>query len=355
VPVERYAVAVVPPGVEEVPVNVADPHAHVRLALHAALVGGDPGTAYGLVRELMDEGVSFDAVLFDYLGAVQREVGTRWHQADYRIAEEHAASSTTETVVGLLAGSFDTDAEAPHVVVACAEGDTHSLPARMISAYLTSLGWRVTFLGASVPGADLGSFLADEQPQALALSCSLASNLRGARASIEASHAAGVPVVAGGRAFGYNDERASALGADAWAADPRDLDELLRTWDPDPVAAEAAVFDSGDLDVLEQLRYPAVAAALDAMPPAETSLDAGLLRADVNLLWDILAASVLVADPAVVAEFVSWHDALASGSGRVIATRDLVAAFRDQLPDEAVVAHTYLDLGLEIADSQQIS
>ncbi len=335
--------------------TVADPHAHIRLALHAALIGGDQGGAYGLVRDLMDEGVSFDVVLFDYLGAVQREVGTRWQQADYRIAEEHAASSTTETVVGLLAGSFDTDAEAPHVVVACAEGDTHSLPARMVSAYLTSLGWRVTYLGSSVPAGDLGAFLADEQPQALVLSCSLSSNLRGARASIEAAHGAGVPVVVGGRAFGHNDERASALGADAWMADPRGLDDLLRTWDPDPVEAEAAVFDSGDLDVLEQLRYSTVAAVVDALPPPEATLDAGLLRADVNLLWDILSASVLVADPAVVAEFVSWHDSLAPESGRVIATRDLVAALRDQLPDEALVAHTYLDLGLEIANSWQTS
>lgn len=353
--VERYAVAIVPPGVEEVPVNVADPYAHIRLALHAALVGGDPGTAYGLVRELMEEGVSFDAVLFDYLGAVQREVGTRWQQADYRIAQEHAASSTTETVVGLLAGSFDADAEAPHVVVASAEGDSHSLPARMVSAYLTSLGWRVTFLGSSIPSGDLGAFLADEQPQAFVLACSLSSNLRGARAGIEAAHDAGVPVVAGGRGFGHNGERASALGADAWMADPRGLDDLLRTWDPDPAAAEAAVFDSGDLDVLEELRYSTVATVVDALPPSETANDAGLLRADVNLLWDVLSASVLVADPAVVAEFIFWHDALAPDSGRVIATRDLVAALRDTLPDEALVAHTYLDLGLEMADSEQAS
>ena len=113
----------------------------------------------------MDEGVPFDAVLFDYLGPVQREVGSRWQQADYRIAEEHAASTTTETVIALLAGSFDMDEAAPHVVVACAQGDTHSLPARMVSAYLTYLGWRVTFLGATLPAADLGAFLADEQPR----------------------------------------------------------------------------------------------------------------------------------------------------------------------------------------------
>lgn len=328
---------------------MTDPHAHVRLALHAALVGGNPGVAYGLVRELMEEGVPFDDVLFDYLGPVQREVGARWQQTDYRIAEEHAASTTTETVIALLAGSFDMDQTAPHVVVACAQGDTHSLPAQMISAYLTYLGWRVTFLGATLPAADLGAFLADEQPQALVLSCSLTANLRGARESIRAAHGAGVAVVAGGRAFGANDERAMALGADGWLGDPRRLDDLLRTWEPNPAAAEGRVFDSGDLELLEQLRYPTIAVAVDVLPPPETDLAAGLVREDMELLWDMLSTSMLVADPAVVAEFIAWRNSFAPGGGRVVATGDLVAALREALPDEAMVAQTYLDLGVEMA------
>ena len=326
-----------------------DPHAHIRLALHAALVGGNPGVAYGLVSELMDEGVPFETVLFDYLSPVQREVGTRWQQADYRIADEHAASTTTETVLALLAGSFDTDQTAPHVVVACAQGDTHSLPARMIAAYLTYLGWRVTFLGATLPANDLGAFLADEKPQALVLSCSLTANLRGARESIRAAHDAGVPVVAGGRAFGANDERATAIGADGWLGDPRRLDDLLRTWDANPAVTEANVFDSGDLELLQEFRYATVAAAVDALPPSETALAAGLVREDVDLLWDTLSTSVLVADPAIVAEFIAWRDSFAPGDERVVGTLDLVAAMREALPDEAMVAQTYLDLGVEMA------
>ena len=113
----------------------------------------------------------------------------------------------------------------------------------MIAAYLTYLGWRVTFLGATIPADDLGAFLADEKPHALVLSCSLTANLRGARESIRAAHDAGVPVVAGGRAFGANDERATAIGADGWLGDPRRLDDLLRTWDPNPAVTEANVFD----------------------------------------------------------------------------------------------------------------
>ncbi len=154
------------------------------LGIQAALLAGDPGLAYGLISELMAEGVSFDQLLFEVLAPLQRDVGTRWLRSDYRIAEEHAASAAVETVVALLAGAFDMPDDGLHVVVACAEGDDHSLPARMVAAYLTYLGWRVTFLGATLPAHDLTAYLGDEQPAAPLLSCTSTANLIGARAPL---------------------------------------------------------------------------------------------------------------------------------------------------------------------------
>ena len=54
-------------------------------------------------------------------------MGRRWQQGDFSISEEHAVTATLETVVALLAGSFDSAPDARRVVVACAEGDVHSL------------------------------------------------------------------------------------------------------------------------------------------------------------------------------------------------------------------------------------
>src|SRR3712207_7094162 len=41
--------------------------------------------------------------------------------------------------------------ERGHVVVACLDGEWHALAARIVAEVLRVHGWRVTFLGASVP------------------------------------------------------------------------------------------------------------------------------------------------------------------------------------------------------------
>ncbi len=179
------------------------------------------------------------------------------------------------------------------MVVACAEGDVHSLAARMIAAHLVFLGWRVNFLGPSQPADDLGAYLQANPPEALVLSCTLPAALPGARASIRAAHAAGVPVLAGGRGFGADGRRARALGADAWTADPREIDAILapgsrpgqrreqrsqrRRGRPEPPSAAGR--DPGP-------RERDLVLSVAALPAAD-------VRAHLALLFDSLAASVL--------------------------------------------------------------
>jgi methanogenic corrinoid protein MtbC1 len=301
------------------------------LGIQAALLAGDPGMAYGLISELMADGVSFDRVLFEVLAPLQRDVGTRWLRADYRIAEEHAASAAVETVVGLLAGAFDMPEDGLHVVVACAEGDDHSLPARMVAAYLTYVGWRVTFLGATLPAHDLGAYLADEQPAVLLLSCSSTANLAGARACVRASHDAGVPVVAGGQAFGAGPGRARAIGADTWINDPTALEEVTdEGWDV--VAAESQALPDDEASSLSEA-VPAFVEAAIAAGPLEVSLASA--RADLRLLGETITAAVLVDDATVLDEFLEWQGQRHRHQNDVLATDELVTRFSAQLPASA--------------------
>ena len=85
------------------------------------------------------------------------------------------------------------------MVVASAEHDAHALGGRVVASALALEGFRVMFLGASVPAADLGDFLDLQQPLALALSCSMPTALVAAARSVAAAHDLGIPVVGGGR------------------------------------------------------------------------------------------------------------------------------------------------------------
>jgi len=298
------------------PDDSTDPWRSVRLAVLASASAGDAGAVFHLLVDLMGDGVPFPTILFDVLSPLEAEVGSRWQQGDFCIADEHLVTATLETVVSLLAGSFDVPDDARRVVVACAEGDTHSLPARMVAAYLVFLGWRSVFLGAGQPASDLGAFLHEQPPEALILACAMATALPGARECIRVAHEAGVPVLAGGRGFGVDGSRAYALGADAWTAHPGRVDEILHTWAPDPARAESRARDGGeDLGRLDRRRAELLARATAALARPDAPLDQARLRSDLELLLDALAASLLLDDPEVVVQFTDWQRSLPAMPG----------------------------------------
>jgi methanogenic corrinoid protein MtbC1 len=278
---------------------------HARLAATAAAINGDSGTLYHIASDLMGEGVPFDVILFDLLVGVERDVGARWQRGDYLVPEEHAATATVETVVSILAGMFDQPSDGIRVVVAAAEGDQHSLPARMIAAYLLYLGFRTSFLGANVLAADMAEYLEADTPDALVLSCAMSNHLIGVRKVIRAAHDAGVPVLVGGRAFGESGEWASLVGADAWAEDPRRVPEILESWEPDPAGAEMGAVDpTPDLLELQRRRSSVLAAAEAAM----TGDPSDRLWAELALLLGAVEASLLVEDDSLITGMLDWQN-----------------------------------------------
>jgi len=310
----------------------------VRLAVTTALIEGDPAGAFHMVRDLMEQGMPFDVVLFDVVAAAHANFGTRWQSGDYRIADEHAATGAVETLVAMLAGSFDLPEEGEPVVVAAAQGDHHSLPARLTSAYLLALGYRVRYLGSNMEASDLAGYLTDETPKALILSCAMPTLLPGARASVRAAHQARTPVLAGGSGFGPNGVWSYAIGADAWVATPREVDQVLTTWEPDIEVAEMVVpSPPAELSVIDRHRQEILASAgahLDG-PPRR-------LRAEIDLLLSAVEAALLVNDPLVATEFITWQTSLMSSHGYPEEThagllRALSAALRDLAPTAAAL------------------
>jgi methanogenic corrinoid protein MtbC1 len=288
----------------------------IELALTAAALNGDAGSLYRLATGLMDEGTPFDSVLFDYLIPAERELGRRWQEGDYLVADEHAATATIETLISLLSGMLDQPTDGIRVVVATAEGDEHSLPARAASAYLLFLGYRTTYLGANVPGADLREFLEPDPPEALVLSCAMTSHLLGARSVIASAHDVGVPVVVGGRAFGLDGRWAPAVGADVWVPSPRDLVEVLDRWaDADEVSLQETPQLTEDLVGVIADRSDIIAKAEAALGQTEGPTMQSSIRDDLRILQGTVEASMLVGDEEILIEMIQWLRSRSDGPG----------------------------------------
>lgn len=281
----------------------------IELALISSAISGDAGKLYRIASDLMEGGVPFDSVLFDYLIAAEKSVGQRWAQGDYLVAEEHAVTASIETVISLLTGMFDQSDDAPLVVVATAEGDDHSLPARAAAAHLVYLGYRTTFLGAGLPSNDLREFLEIEPPVTLVLSVAMTTHLLGARAVVAAAHEVGVPVLVGGKGLGGDGQWSEAVGADAYVGSLRDVAGIVDTWvrDGRPQIKRVGELSPG----LKRL----MAARSAILAGAELSLEAPRLRDEVSLLLGAIEGALLTGDDQVAGDMLDWQEKTLAAHG----------------------------------------
>lgn len=273
-----------------------------RLAMLAALVDGDVSLAYRLAIGLLANGVPFDAVVVDVLSPVQAELGRRWAAGDLGVADEHAASAAIDELLVRLTATADVP-RGPTVVVASAEHDAHALGGRVVASALALEGYRVLFLGASVPAPDLADFLDIQQPLALALSCSIPAALVGAARSVAAAHELGIPVVGGGRALATH-ERASRLGFDALAGIPSDAVPILRAWELSPPRLVAAPGPIPERGALARRSHALVGAATEASTNGDTA--APDLGDELQRVLHVVESALLVEEPALIAEHVQW-------------------------------------------------
>jgi hypothetical protein len=215
-------------------------------------------------------------------------------------------------------------------------------------------GWRVDFLGASVPGPHLVTHLHQTGPDAVALSCMLATRLPRAHAAITACRAAGVPVIAGGRGFGPGGRFAERLGADAWAADAEEAVERLASQWPPPMSDPQTRAPLGDDEYTYVVRNrpTLIGTAMTRLAddyPAVRDYDQRQIDAtaeDMGHIVDFLAASLYIGEAQVFSDFVDWTRAVLSARGvPPAALRAGLLLVREQLRDFPA-ALAVLDAGL---------
>jgi methanogenic corrinoid protein MtbC1 len=276
-------------------------------------VDGDARVATRLALDMLDRGVSGDDLIVNLLGAAQHQVGERWFSNEWTVADEHIVSGVVQQALDAVASAVDPPPAQGLVVVACAEGDWHSLPAQMFAELLRSRGFNVTFLGASTPVEHTARLLSRQAPDALAISCNVPLYFGGVARLADAARDRGIPVLAGGRALGHCPARAIRLGADAWASGIDDAVSVLRSWphDKPSIEFEPSAPDRGiaelDLDAHQVAAeaFDALAAVYPSMS-SYTGTQLTRTREDLAFITRFVAAASLVDDPTVLTDFLDW-------------------------------------------------
>jgi methanogenic corrinoid protein MtbC1 len=272
----------------------------------------------------------------------QSDVGSKWHDGSWSVAEEHLATTCTDAVLSAVTAEVHPPRfSRGKVVVACVEEECHSLPARLFAELLLYRGWKQSFLGVSIPVHSLKKFLENTEPLALALSCSVAMNMVGAADCIDAAHSLGIPVIVGGRGFGCNDLRARKIHADAWGQSIDDACKTLGEWAVrKPIVVQHAHRYAGeDIDLMaaHQAITSQALASLRARFKAVADLPqdrARLLESDLSIHLRFVESALLTEDPTVYTDFLSWSNWSAPGVAPVDGfTADIVDALAAAVPD----------------------
>lgn len=97
-------------------------------------------------------------------------IGELWRDGSITAAHEHFASAVIRMFLGYAAKPFAADEAAPVIVVATPAGQIHELGALLVGAAAANLGWHVTYLGASLPAAEIAGAARQNRARVVALS-----------------------------------------------------------------------------------------------------------------------------------------------------------------------------------------
>src|SRR6476661_7865455 len=172
-----------------------------------AIRRGDRRAAFAVVDRALDSGSDLRALYIDILQPAMREIGRLWQANVMSVADEHLATAISQAAMGrIFERVFEwRDVRTPRLIAACASDERHQIGLRMLCDLLELEGWETAYLGASVPIEDLVDLARKQNPDAIAISATIAPHVPRVRDAIAAIRAARLdpePVIAvGGRAF----------------------------------------------------------------------------------------------------------------------------------------------------------
>lgn len=153
-PVEELRSLAVGTAADAEPGEAAGGTAGLLARCRAAVEEAD-GLRLGRVLETARVFVPPPRLLSEVVFPLMRWVGERWRAGSIRILHEHVATAVARALLDRMASEFPPADRAPSLVIATPPGEWHELGALAARIVALDRGWRVAYLGASVPAAEI--------------------------------------------------------------------------------------------------------------------------------------------------------------------------------------------------------
>lgn len=209
----------------------ADDRGHASRYLQA-LLNRDARRAREVIETAVRAGVPVPVVYTEIFEPALQEVGHLWATDRLNVAQEHFATSVTQSLLAALGPQIRVaPTEGRLAIVTSTPDELHQLGTQMVCDVLEAEGWEVLNLGAATPAADLMELVETECPDLVALSASTAGRLPGVAEVLPllaATHPRPLVVVGGALFRAQAGDWARELGADHVISDVRQLVDVLR-------------------------------------------------------------------------------------------------------------------------------
>jgi methanogenic corrinoid protein MtbC1 len=136
--------------------------------LGRALAEMDEPAAQAVLDRLLTD-FTVESVLRDVLMPYLHDLGERWEEGTVSVAQEHFASHVFRGRLSGLARGWGSG-RGPQALLACPPGELHEIALLAFGIVLNRNGWRVRYLGADTPMADLIQVASETRPALVILS-----------------------------------------------------------------------------------------------------------------------------------------------------------------------------------------
>jgi DNA-binding transcriptional MerR regulator/methylmalonyl-CoA mutase cobalamin-binding subunit len=155
-------------------------------------------------------------VLQRVIAPLAQRLGELWLDGSLTGAHEHFATAVIRVFLGKATRAFAGAEQSPVLLVATPAGQLHELGALLAGASATNLGWRITYLGASLPAVEIAGAARQCRARAVALSLVYPEDdpkLPGELGALRQALPQDVPLLVGGRAASAYRTVLKQLGA----------------------------------------------------------------------------------------------------------------------------------------------
>ena len=197
-----------------------------------ALLAGKRLECHNIVKELLVSDIDIKELYSQLFQRSMYQVGELWENNQITVANEHLATSITESLLNLSYPSvFATERIGKKAVISCSANEFHQVGGKMVADILELNGWDGHFLGANTPPDDMAQFIQDTKPDLVGLSLSILSNIDNLKLSIEVvkTDFPNMDLLIGGQAFRWGgiDTIKRYAGAE-YIPNLEDLEKLIK-------------------------------------------------------------------------------------------------------------------------------